>query len=106
MNIEDRIQSLAVENLSGSSRSESLRDVQAASKPGGENFGNVLTKAVGELDRLQLDADSEVKKVAMGDGNLHEMSIALEKANISMRLALKVKSKVLEAYQSVMRMGG
>lgn len=103
MNIENRIASLVVQ---GPQQVEGLAEVQGAPKAGGDNFGNVLTKAVGELDRLQLDADNEVKKVAMGDGNLHEMSIALEKANISMRLALKVKSKVLEAYQQVMRMGG
>lgn len=103
MNIENRIQSLVVDGASGA---DDLGEVQGAPKAGGENFNNVLTKAVGELDRLQLDADSEVKKVAMGEGNLHEMSIALEKANISMKLALKVKSKVLEAYQQVMRMGG
>jgi flagellar hook-basal body complex protein FliE len=103
MNIENRIQSLVVEGPQGA---QDVGEVHGASKADGQNFGNVLTKAVGELDRLQLDADSEVKKVAMGEGNLHEMSIALEKANISMKLALKVKSKVLDAYQQVMRMGG
>lgn len=102
MNIEDRIQALVID---GPQRADRIRQIEKPEKPDGENFGNVLTKAVGELDRLQLDADQEVRKVAMGDGNLHEMSIALEKANISMRLALKVKSKVLDAYQQIMRMG-
>lgn len=102
MNIEDRIQALVVE---GPQRSQRIEQVGKADKAGSGDFSNVLTKAVGELDRLQLDADREVKNVALGDGNLHEMSIALEKANISMRLALKVKSKVLDAYQQIMRMG-
>ncbi|MCG5054393.1 MAG: flagellar hook-basal body complex protein FliE [Myxococcales bacterium] len=102
MNIENRIQSLTVEGPEAA-RPEGLSRPGAAGK--GESFGNVLTKAVGELDRLQLEADHEVKKVALGEGNLHEMALALEKANISMRLALKVKSKVLDAYQQVMRMG-
>ncbi len=102
MNIEDRIQSLAIE---GPQRARPIEPVQGPEKAGGEKFSNLLTKAVGELDRLQVESDQEVRKVAMGEGNLHEMSIALEKANISMRLALKVKSKVLDAYQQIMRMG-
>ena len=102
MNIENSIQSLVVEGAQGA---KALRPTQDVEKPGGEKFSNLLTKAVGELDRLQVQSDQEVSKVAMGEGNLHEMSLALEKANISMRLALKVKSKVLDAYQQVMRMG-
>ena len=102
MNIEDRIQSLVIE---GPQRARSVEPLEETGKAGGEKFSNLLTKAVGELDRLQVDSDQEMRKVAMGEGNLHEMSIAMEKANISMRLALKVKSKVLDAYQQVMRMG-
>ena len=53
---------------------------------------------------MQLDADAQAEKVALGGGNLHEMSLALEKADVSMRLAMKVRNKLIEAYQEIMRM--
>ncbi len=42
--------------------------------------------------------------MALGGGNLHETAIALEKADIAMRVATKVRNKLVEAYQEVMRM--
>ena len=78
------------------------RAVEGAAQTG---FGETLNKAIGQLDELQVAADRQMTEVAMGGGNLHEMAIALEKANVSMRLAVKVRNKVLDAYQQVMRMG-
>ena len=36
--------------------------------------------------------------------NLHEMMIALDRADVSLRLATKVRNKAIEAYQEIMRM--
>ena len=54
---------------------------------------------------MQLAADDQATKVANGGGNLHEMSLALEKADITMRLAVKVRNKLLDAYNEIMKMG-
>jgi flagellar hook-basal body complex protein FliE len=80
-----------------------------AVEPGGKNvgpssFAETLGGALQKVDDMQLDADGQAEKVAMGGGNLHEMSLALEKADISMRLAMKVRNKLVEAYQEIMRM--
>jgi flagellar hook-basal body complex protein FliE len=68
------------------------------------SFADTLGQAVSKLDELQVDADAEARKVAVGQGNLHEMAIALEKADIGMRLAMKVRNKVVDAYNEIMRM--
>jgi flagellar hook-basal body complex protein FliE len=65
-----------------------------------ETLGNALQK----VDNMQMDADAQAEKVALGGGNLHEMSLALEKADVSMRLAMKVRNKLIDAYQEIMRM--
>ena len=44
-------------------------------------------------------------EVAKGAGNLHEMALALEKADVAMRLAVRVRNKVVDAYNEIMRMG-
>ena len=38
------------------------------------------------------------------DDYLHEAALALEKADVAFRLATKVRTKLVEAYQEVMRM--
>ncbi|HEX4510483.1 MAG TPA: flagellar hook-basal body complex protein FliE [Burkholderiaceae bacterium] len=68
------------------------------------SFAETLGNAMQKVDAMQVDADQQAEKVALGGGNLHEMSMALEKADISMRLAMKVRSKLVDAYQEIMRM--
>jgi flagellar hook-basal body complex protein FliE len=78
--------------------------VDAAASPKGRSFADELGKALGAVEGAQLEADDEARKVALGSGNLHETAIALEKADISMRVLTKVRNKLVEAYQEVMRM--
>jgi len=37
-------------------------------------------------------------------GSIHEAMIALEKANISFRVMMTVRNKIMDAYQEIMRM--
>jgi flagellar hook-basal body complex protein FliE len=75
-----------------------------AGRPGAASFSDALGQALGQVDALQKEADVQSAAVANGQGNLHEVALALEKADIGMRLAAKVRNKLLEAYQEVMRM--
>ncbi len=78
-----------------------------AEKPQGagqDGFGKELAAAVGKVDELQVAADVEAQKLAGGEGNLHETMLALEKADVAMRVAMKVRAKLVEAYNDVMRM--
>jgi len=76
-----------------------------AAPGGGASFAQALGSAIGEVERLQLAADGEATKAANGAGNLHETALALEKADVGMRVLTKVRNKIVEAYQEVMRMG-
>jgi flagellar hook-basal body complex protein FliE len=78
--------------------------VEAARPAPGRSFADELGRALGAVEGVQLEADGEARKVAIGAGNLHEAAIALEKADISMRVLTKVRNKLVEAYQEVMRM--
>lgn len=68
------------------------------------SFAEVLGQAVAGVDELQGEADRSAQHVALGGGNLHETALALEKADVAMRVAVKVRNKLVEAYQDVMRM--
>jgi len=78
--------------------------VEGAAPAAGRSFAEELGRALDAVEGAQLEADGEARKVALGGGNLHETAIALEKADISMRVLTKVRNKLVEAYQEVMRM--
>jgi flagellar hook-basal body complex protein FliE len=85
----------------------SLPEVRAprpAARPGAASFGDALGQALGQVEALQQAGDAQATAAANGQGNLHEVALALEKADISMRVAAKVRNKLVEAYQEVMRM--
>lgn len=103
MNIENGVRWLGIE--APASTGQAGAPGLAKPEPAGQNFGDELGKAIGALDRMQTEADAQVHEVALGGGNLHEMAIALEKADIGMRLATKVRNKVVEAYQEIMKTG-
>ncbi|MDP1824561.1 MAG: flagellar hook-basal body complex protein FliE [Archangium sp.] len=73
-------------------------------KVDGDGFGQTLKSAIEQVDALQGEADLESQKLAGGAGNLHETMLALEKADVAMRVAMKVRNKILDAYNEVMRM--
>lgn len=67
------------------------------------DFGAELGKALGAVEELQVQSDAQATQAALGAGNLHELSIAMEKADVAMRVATKVRNKVVEAYHELMR---
>ena len=86
-----------------------LRDVARPATPAGpasgpSSFGDALAQALSSTDALQQEADAQATKVALGGGNLHETALALEKADIALRVATRARNKLVEAYQEVMRM--
>ena len=76
-----------------------------AAKPQGSGFADFLQDAVKDANRLQVAADRAVEGVQTGENhNLHEAMISMEKADISLRLVVQLRNKVVEAYQEIMRL--
>ncbi len=69
-----------------------------------EDFLKTLEEAIKEVNRLQLEADQAVKELSLGKGDLHETILALEKADISFRLMMQIRNKLIRAYEEVMKM--
>jgi flagellar hook-basal body complex protein FliE len=76
----------------------------AGAAAGAPSFADALGQAVGQVDALHVAADRDASRVALGGGNLHETALALEKADLALRVAVKVRNKLVEAYQDIMRM--
>jgi flagellar hook-basal body complex protein FliE len=70
----------------------------------GESFGNVLQSSLDEVNRLQQQADAAITALSTGeDVSLHETMIAMEQADVSFRLMMEVRNKIVEAYQEIIR---
>jgi flagellar hook-basal body complex protein FliE len=76
---------------------------QPASGPA--SFGNVIQRFIQDTNAQQVQADQSVELLATGQSDsVHETMLALTKADLSLRVFMEVRNKVIDAYQEVMRM--
>jgi flagellar hook-basal body complex protein FliE len=72
---------------------------------GKESFGDLLSKAITDVNDMQTAAGTAQDQLLRGDAaELHQVMIAVEKAGISFDLLLEVRKRLLEAYQELTRM--
>ena len=68
-------------------------------------FADLLGDAVGEVSRLQDDAQKAMVGLMTGSGvDVHQAMIATEKVSMAFELSLAVRNKAIQAYQQVMSM--
>ena len=88
---------------------ESLRGAPFKAKQAPEkiegSFGDMLKRAIGDVAKLQNEADQAIKELAAGENkDIHRTMIALEKAEVSFQLMMQVRNKIVSAYEEIMRM--
>ena len=68
-------------------------------------FADLLTDAIGDVNQLEDQARITVNKMMTGSGvDVHQAMIATQKASMAFELALAVRNKAVQAYQSVIGM--
>ena len=86
---------------SGINRSTSISPTEGGEK----TFAQTLKDAVNEVNELQKVSDKKSQDLATGKTqNISDVMIAAEKADISLRLMVQVRNKIIEAYQEMMKM--
>ena len=71
---------------------------------GGEDFFSVLKESINEVNNMQKKADEASTSIATGTvKDLHQAAIAIDKAEISMKMMLEVRNKALNAYKEILR---
>ena len=67
------------------------------------SFKDVL-EAVGEVQRLQNEADMTIKQVVSGEiRDVTDAIVALEKADVAFQTMMTVRNKIVAAYEEIMR---
>ena len=74
--------------------------------PSGLGFAERVEEMVQGVNDLQVRAQDASEAYASGERNdMHGTMIALEQADISFRLVSNIRSRLVDAYREVMRMG-
>jgi len=77
----------------------------APGEAGAVSFGKVLKESMAQVNSLQHEADTAIQSLATGGtATLHDTMLAVQKADLSFRLMMQVRNKIIDAYQEVLRM--
>lgn len=69
-----------------------------------ESFSQILQSAMDNINNTQNEANEMMKKLAAGQiENLHEVMLAVERANLTLSLSMQIRNKIIEAYQEISR---
>ncbi|OZV12898.1 flagellar hook-basal body complex protein FliE [Tissierella sp. P1] len=69
-----------------------------------KSFSNFLTNALNQVNEMQLESTEYKKLLAVGElDNLHDLTIAADKADTALQVVMSIRSKVVEAYKEIMR---
>lgn len=86
-------------NMPATSPVQGPGDAEAAS------FTDVMKSAVNTVNSLHDDASSQVSNLLKGGtGDINNVMIAVEKADVSFQLMMQVRNKIVSAYQDIEKM--
>ncbi|MGA9567096.1 MAG: flagellar hook-basal body complex protein FliE [Candidatus Korobacteraceae bacterium] len=78
---------------------------QTGLEPQSGGFADVLRDAVDQVDQLQASSDQQVGSLLQGEHtDVHNVMIAIEKADVAFQLMMQVRNKIVNAYQQVSQM--
>lgn len=96
-----------INSISSTSTGEVLKQKnQSADVLGGglNSFSEQLKSAMVELNDMQKDGENAMADMATGQvKDLHQAALAIDKAEISMKLMLEIRNKALSAYKELGR---
>ncbi len=70
-----------------------------------ESFGNMLTRAVNNVDQTLKESDQNVQDFIAGKtDNVHDVMISMQRAQISFQMMVEIRNKAIETYNEISRM--
>lgn len=69
------------------------------------SFGEMLSKSLQEVDGMQKQANTSIENLMLGKGGAtpHDTMIALEKADTAFQLMNNIRSRIIRAYEEILR---
>lgn len=71
----------------------------------GTSFSEIMNQKIEEANSLQKEADKLTEKFLVGEPvEIHQMLIAMEKADLALRETVEIRNKLIDAYKEIERM--
>ena len=68
-------------------------------------FGSTLTSAIEQVEQVHTDAQQQISDLLQGNRqDVHNVMIAVEKADVAFQLMMQVRTKIVNAYQEISRL--
>ena len=68
-------------------------------------FEDALRQAIDQVEELQANSEQQVGALLKGEaGDVHNVMIAIERADVAFQLMMQVRNKIVNAYQQVSQM--
>jgi flagellar hook-basal body complex protein FliE len=69
-------------------------------------FGDMVTRQLGEVNELQANSDELTRKLAVtpNEVNIHDVMIAAEKAQLALNFTRTIRDKLVTAYQTLINL--
>jgi len=95
----------SINGIGATSTAELLKQKSKVDAPsGGEAFASHLASALNEVNALQGDSEKAMADMATGQvKDLHQAALAINKAEVSMKVMLEIRNKALNAYKELGR---
>lgn len=85
-------------------RSEGVSQPKGPAEPG-KAFSDFLKDALGEVNKMQVEAEHAVEDLASGKTeDMARVMLAVAKADLAFETMMQIRNKLLDAYQEMMRM--
>ena len=96
----------AISPLSGFRSANVSPNTPVAGSPSNRTtFGTILKDQLHQANMEQLNADEAVHNLAIGESdNVHETVMSVVQADLSLRMILEIRNRLIESYQEIMRM--
>ena len=95
----------SIATAAGAAPQDSALQFRGGEKSTASPFADLLSDAVGQVNRLEDQARSAAVGLMTGTGiDVHQAMIAAEKASMAFELALSVRNKAVQAYQQIIGM--
>ena len=94
-----------ISNISQVLSNNNMKEFNVEGKQEKINFGEILNEALNKVNDDQIFADEMDRMLATGQvDNVHEVTIAAQKAQLTLNLAVEIKTQLMDAYKEIMRL--
>ncbi len=76
---------------------------QKASEAAGGRFAEIIAGLVSETNTKQVEAESAAAGLARGEVDMMDAVVALNEADLSLRMIMQIRDRALEAYQTILQ---